>query len=90
MTISWDCEISKVNVTAKRADVKLTRTDDATQDTWDVPFSQVMIETPEQKTALYDLAWAEWEKAKTAQEGITNFLDNMEQAAKSNLEAREV
>lgn len=90
MAISWSCETTNVNVTSKRANVNFTRTDDETGATWSIGFTQAIIETSEQRTALFDLAWAEWQKELTKQTAEDDFLSNLGQSAKSNLDAREV
>lgn len=90
MAISWDTQISNVNVASKRADVTFTRTDDVTQDVWSKSYTQVIIETTPQRLALLDQVWGAWQQELTDRSNIAAFITNLEQTANSNLDAREV
>ena len=90
MAISWEVDISNVNVTSRRADVRFTRTDDATGETENYNFTNAIIETAEQRTALLNLVWDKHLEAVDKQASIDEFITNLEQLGKSNLEAREV
>ena len=90
MAITWDCNIANVNLANKRADVRFARTDDSTGAEWKINFKNTPIETSEQRTALLNTAWDKWQEELTKQTNIEEFLTNLEQLAKSNLEAREV
>jgi len=89
MAINWECNITNVNVTNKRADVSFTRTDDTTQDSWSINFNNAIIETAQQRSDLLDLAWSKWQEELSGRTAIDNFITNLEQLAKSNLESRE-
>ena len=90
MAISWECSITNVNVDQKRADVSFVRTDDVSGETETYSFRKVIIETTAQRTALLDLVWSKHEDTETQNSAIDAFVTNLEQLAKSNLEAREV
>lgn len=90
MAISWDTKISNVNVQAKRANVQFTRTDDVTGDEFTKTYTQVIIETPQERTALLNQVWQAWQDELANRASITAFITNLEQLANSNLDAREV
>ena len=91
MAISWDTQISQVNVASKRANVQFTRTDsEAPADVFTKSYSQVIIETTPQRVALLDQVWAAWQQELTDRSDIAAFITNLEQTANSNLMLREV
>jgi len=97
MSISWDTQISKVNVVAKRADIGFTRTDsEKPEDVFAVIFNSAITggSTPAETTAirlaLLDTAWAKWQEEITNRSNIAAFVTNLEQLANANLDAREV
>ncbi len=90
MAISWDISFSSVNVQSKRANVLFTRTDDqSTEPPWTYTVTQVIIDTPQQRSALLDQVWAKWQEEISGQSQVDTFLDNLAQTGKANLEARE-
>ena len=57
MAISWDTQISKVNIVSKKGDVSFKRTDSETPaNDWSISFSQVPLETTAERLALLDEA----------------------------------
>lgn len=90
MAITWDCNITNEDPVHFRADVTFTRTDDVTNAVENYNYSKVIIETATQRVALLDLVWQEHEDSVTRQTAIDAFITNLEQLAKSNLEAREI
>ena len=90
MAITWDLSITNVDVVNKRADVSYTRADDITGKTEYYSFKKVIVETPQQRAALQDLVWSKHEEAIANQTAIDNFITNLEQAGKIDLESREV
>lgn len=90
MAITWTCTISNERLDQFRANVNFKRIDDATEMEFVISYDNTVIETSVQRLALLDAAWAEWEKEKAKQVAIEAFITNLEQLAKSNLEAREV
>ena len=91
MAISWDTQISQVNVQSKRANVSFTRTDsEKPEDVFTKNYSQVIIETTAQRLALLDQVWTAWQQELTDRSNLAAFLTNMEQTANSNLDAREI
>jgi len=89
MAISWDTQITNVNVVSKRADVIFVRTDDATGETWTHRYTQAILETTQQRTDLLDAVWSAWEEQLSKQGQIDTFVGNLEQSANANLMARE-
>ena len=91
MAISWDIETSNANVASKRVDVKFTRTDsENSANPWTKTYNNTLIETQEQRIALLDAVWIAWQAHLSKQDAIDNFLENLEQIGKANLEAREI
>ena len=75
MAITWDCKITNVNVTSKRANVSFVRIDDSTQETETYPYNNTLIGTPEERAALLDIVWdahikSEYAKAEEAVEKL--------------------
>jgi len=90
VAISWDTQISQVNVASKRASVSFTRTDSENpSDVFNVSYPQVILETIPQRMALLDQAWSAWQKELVNRSNIADFITNLEQTANSNLGARE-
>ena len=90
MTISWTVDITNVDVAQKRADVSFTRLDDVTGATENYSFRKAIIGTAEERTALLNQVWQNHLDAVSEQSAVDAFITNLEQLAKSNLEAREV
>ena len=89
MTISWDVQISDVNTSTFRADVTFTRTDSVSGETENYTFNDAIIETTAQRMALLDQVWSNHVSAAANKSAADEFIDNLEQLAKSNLESRE-
>lgn len=92
MAITWEVNISKVDLTEKRADVSFTRIND--NDLQNIltniyAFSGVIIETTLQRLSLLELVWAQHLETITKKTNVDNFITNLEALGKSNLEARE-
>lgn len=90
MAITWECSITNVKVAEKRADVSFSRVDDVLETTEAYSFRGVILETTAQKTALLNLVWAKHQELITKQSAIDAFVSDLEDQAKTNLEAREV
>jgi len=91
MAISWDTQISKVNVVSKKGDVSFKRSDSETPaNDWSISFSQVPLETTAERLALLDTAWTEWQAELANRSSIDALVTNLEQLANANLDAREV
>jgi cytolysin (calcineurin-like family phosphatase) len=90
MAIIWDCKINNIDPEHFRADVNFNRVNDLTGAEENYNYSRVIIETAEQRVALLDLCWTEHLETIAKQTAINAFISNLEQLAKSNLEAREV
>ena len=90
MAITWDTKITNVNVLSKRANVTFTRTDDVTQETETYSYNSAIIGTAEERAALLDTVWDAHLEDDAKQDAVDAFITNLEQLAKSNLEAREV
>ena len=90
MAVTWNTQITNVNVVKKRADISFERTDDVLETTEIYSFFAVIIETGPQRAALLDLVWQKHLDYVSQQTGIETFVNGMELAANANLEAREV
>ena len=90
MAITWTVNITNVDVGEKRADVSFTRIDDITDGVENYNFKQAIIETTQQRTDLLDLVWSKHLEVVSEELAIDNFITNLEQLGKSDLEAREV
>lgn len=89
MAITWEVQITNVDVTEKRADVSFTRLDDSTGATETYNYTKVILETQAQKVALLNHAWDSHLAAVAKQTAIDAFITDLEAAAKVNLEGRE-
>lgn len=91
MAINWNTQISQVNVQSKRANIQFTRTDSENPaDVFSKSYSQVIIDTAQQRTALLEQVWTAWQQELTDRSNVAAFVTNLEQLANSNLDAREV
>lgn len=90
MAILWTVDITKVDVSKKRADVSVTRLDDVTGETESYRYAKVVLETTAQRLDLLDTVWGQHMQEVDKQTAIDAFITNLEQLGKSNLEAREI
>jgi len=91
MAVIWTAKISKEDPKQFRANVVFTRVDDAmVGGDFSVSYDKAVIKTDEDRKKLFDAANAMWEKEKARRTIVSNFVGNFEQAAKADLEAREV
>lgn len=91
MAISWDVQITNVNLQSKRGDVTATRTDDQSALAPRVHSMQsTPLETTQDRTRVLDTI-KEWDEAAVAKETqVETFIDNLEQLGKTNLETWEL
>ena len=59
------------------------------QKSFSVSFSQAVIKTTEDRVKIFDAAWAKLQKELTKQAEEAAFIDNFDEQAVTNLEARE-
>ena len=93
MAIVWETQISNEHVASKRANVSFIRTDSDDPDhllPFRVSYNQVIIETTDQRLALLNQAWGDWQEESERRATIAAFITNLEQLANANLMAREV
>jgi len=91
MAISWNTQITSINIAAKRANVTFTRTDDTKPlDTFTQAYSNVILDTQVQRLALLDQVWETWQQELIDRANLVTFLAGLEQSANSNLDSREV
>ncbi len=88
MAISWDTQITNVN--NPRADITFTRTDDVTQNVWSYHYNNRDIGSLALRSALLDDVWSKWQTELSKRTAEATFIDNLEQQANANLDAREV
>jgi len=90
MAISWNVDITVLDVVTKAVSVAATRTDDTDPDN---PKSYAVlyaiIDTAPQKLAVMDNIWEQHQATTTKQTAIDAFIGSLESDAKANLEARE-
>lgn len=89
MAITWDVQISNVDVSQKRADVTAVRTDDVSGDVETYSYTKAIIGTTQERQGILQSIWDNHLAAANNQTAIDAFVDNLETAAKANLEARE-
>jgi len=96
MAISWDTQITNVNTQNKRADVSFTREDsEKPNDTFSQSYQNTPIagNTPAETTAarvlLLNTIWDAWQQEVTKRANIAAMITDLEQAANTNLMARE-
>lgn len=91
MAISWTTSITNVKTDSYRADVSFVRHDDTgAEPDFNMNFDDAILETPQQRLALLDTVWAEWQTESANRAAKSTFIGNLEQTANSNLMAREV
>ena len=97
MAISWNTQITNVNPLSKRADVSFTRTDsEKPLDVFSQSYQNTPIagatpaETATARTLLLNTIWAAWQQEIAKRTNIATLIENLEQAANNNLNAREV
>ena len=85
--ITWDVQITNVNVAQKRANVSATRTDGDTVEVY--TYTNAIIGTIQQRQALLQQIWDSHLAAVSNQGAVDAFISGLEQSAKTNLEGRE-
>ena len=89
MAITWTPNILNVMPNEFRADVCFKRVDDVALTEENYCYSGVILETTAQRLALLDLVWGAHIATGVKQETVNAFITNLEDLAKTNLEARE-
>jgi len=90
MAITWKVSISNVDTVKKSADISFKRTDDVSDDMETYSFTQAIINTQAQRLALLDAVWQKHLETTNKQITVDTIISGLEDAAKINLEAREV
>jgi len=91
MAITWDVVITNVNLDSNRATISATRTDSELTDPPQVYlFQQVPLETGPQRAAIQETIKTKCEERAADDTAIATWIDTLEQAGKSNLEAWEL
>lgn len=90
MAITWELEITPIDVETQAVSVTATRTDDTLPDESKVyRVDHAVIVTAAQKTAVLDNIWNQHQNAITKQAQIDAFLGTLAANGKADLEARE-
>lgn len=89
MAITWDVQITKVNLDTKRADVIATRVDDQLETTNTYRYTSVPLETPAQRQSILETIKNAVEEEELVKAQISNFIDNLESSGKAALETWE-
>ena len=87
--ITWEVNITNVNVDTKRANVTAVRTDDISGAVETYSFKKAIIGTTQERQAILELIWQNHLEYINGQSAIDTFIAGLEQTAKTNLEARE-
>lgn len=87
MAISWDVNITNVNLLSKRGDVMAIRTDsESALPPHNYSMQNTPLETGDDRLLVLSTI-KEWEESAAAKEAAVNvFIDTLEQTAKTNLE----
>ena len=87
MAITWDVSISNVNLQSKRGDVSATRTDsESALPPRHYSMRNTPLETSEDRIRVLDTI-KEWDtKSANDKIAIEEFIDDLEQSGKTNLE----
>ena len=91
MAITWDVQISNVNLISKRGTVTATRTDsESALEPRTYTMSNTTLETPADRLLVLNTL-KEWETTETDKiASVETFLDTLVQTAKTNLETWEL
>ena len=89
--ITWDTQITVVNIVTKTISMTAIRTDDSDPDNPNVfTVRNRHINTAAEKIAIMDEIWAMHVASESRGEIIATLIGNLESQANTNLEAREV
>ena len=89
MAITWDVQITPLNVARKEASVYAMRTDDATSEVQNFHIATCILATTQQKVDILNQLWQMHLDYEANQTAIDAYLSGLEATAKANLEARE-
>ena len=84
----WTLKITPINIGTKEVSVTATRTDDATQAVFTTTTTG-KVDTAQNKTAILDAIWSDWQREITKQTNIASILGDLETSGAANLQARE-
>ena len=87
MAITWELTITPMNVQTKEASVIAVRSD-GTGGVRSYNVAKAPFNTPEQEDAVWDEIWAKHQDMLARETVVANFIDRLESAGKTNLEAR--
>lgn len=90
MAITWELEITPLDIPNKVGSIKAIRTDseDPNNPKTYIEF-RTLLETQEEQLAAMDSIWAKHKIALAKDAVVQEFLDELEEQGKNNLEARE-
>lgn len=91
MAITWEVEITNVNLESRRGNVRATRTDTESALAPQVySMDNTPLDTAADRTLVLDTI-KEWVETRTAKDAaVVVFIDNLEQVGMTNLEAWEL
>jgi len=92
MALTWTFDITDVNVPKRIVKIAAIASDDVTTPptTTSVGILNADISTPALKIAALDMIWTNYLQKRAAASAVATLLGDMEVAAKTNLEKREV
>ena len=84
---TWDVKITPLNVTRREASITATRTDGEDVRTFSI--ITAILASPEQKLAVLNDIWEQFQRDEARRAAIEAFIGDMEATAKTTLEGRE-
>jgi len=86
MAVTWDIEITNVDVASKRGNVAAVRTDDSDPlNPQTYTFTSVVLETSQQRSDLLNLIRAKVLEREGKDTAISVFIDNLEASGETAL-----
>lgn len=90
MAITWEVKITPVNIALKLANISGTVTDSEDPDNpVTVQISRTKLDTPQDQLNALDRLYLRYQSVITKNEVVATWLADKEEAAKTNLEARQ-
>ena len=84
----WTLKITPIDIGKKEVRVSATRTDDVDQSVFTTTTTG-KVDTAENKLAILDAIWSDWQRYQTNQTNIASILGGLETAGAADLDARE-
>ena len=89
MAITWEVKITPLDVSKKEASITAIRTDDVALTTEVHTVISALLDTQEHKASVLDTIWKLHLDYQAKQIAIEDYISDLEEVAKTNLEGRE-